>query len=79
MPYLLPVGGFPDHLEAVGRAQPARQQAEPEQGRWTLCFEIKGPPAAAPGTLPITLLPRPGPPVLLGGFPCYWSPAVCWQ
>lgn len=43
--------------------------ALPKQGRWTLRFEIDGPLGRGSGRLPITLLPRPGPPVLFGWLP----------
>jgi hypothetical protein len=43
--------------------------ALPEQGRWDIRFEIEGPSGRGTGHLPITLLPRPGPPVLLGWLP----------
>lgn len=43
--------------------------ALPEQGRWALQLEIHGPWGRGSGRLPVTLLPRPGPPVLLGWLP----------
>jgi hypothetical protein len=43
--------------------------ALPEQGRWTARFEIDGPLGRGDGRLPVVLLPRPGPPVVLGWLP----------
>lgn len=45
--------------------------ALPEPGRWSLRFAISGPEGQGVGRLPITLLERPGPPVLVG-----WLPAL---
>lgn len=43
--------------------------ALPEQGRWTMRFQIDGPLGRGDGRLPVVLLPRPGPPVLVGWIP----------
>jgi hypothetical protein len=45
--------------------------ALPEPGRWSLRFAIEGPEGPGVGRLSISLLDRPGPPVLVG-----WLPAL---
>lgn len=43
--------------------------ALPEEGVWTMRLAIDGPLGPGEGSLPLTLGPRPGPPVLVGWLP----------